>query len=491
MNNNQLFDEHIKEQLQDYNPVVHPRIWEHIASERKKRRPAGFWLSLLKGRKMLLAAIIILLASGSGAYLVFHQQTGATPSGNTSAANISTASTHNSGNRNENVTGNGNDHTQQQPLNATVSNNENNISSTGATTSDKGATTTTGTMDKDMNTLSSDARNKSYQNRGGTKIKIRAGNSGEDRADNTEINTTKNNNNRTGTFADFGPDNADKPDDDPYGLLSLMRNHFIKPESIQSEKQTVLFQKRPTVNINLPGCPSIEKNAAGNKTYIEVYGGPDVAFRSMSDTGNSVYLQKRKESTKFSSAYSAGIRYTKVFDNGMSIRTGINYSQINEKFTYVQGNLVQITYIINANGDTTGSYITTGTRYKTTINRFRTIDVPLLVGYELGNGKIHANINAGVIINAYSWQKGDVLDTAFKPVSITTGKGNSPYQFKTNIGTGLMISSSVYYKLNDKLHILLEPYFRYNLSPMSNEKFTLTQKYNTAGVRLGIRLDLH
>ncbi|MEI9955834.1 MAG: hypothetical protein WDM90_05875 [Ferruginibacter sp.] len=55
---------------------------------------------------------------------------------------------------------------------------------------------------------------------------------------------------------------------------------------------------------------------------------------------------------------------------------------------------------------------------------------------------------------------------------------------------GFMTSASFYYKLNDKLHILAEPYYRYNLAPMSNETLTLKQKYNTAGLRVGLRLDL-
>ena len=59
------------------------------------------------------------------------------------------------------------------------------------------------------------------------------------------------------------------------------------------------MSKRFLPNVNLPGCPSIEENAAGNKNYIEIYAGPDYAFRSLSDTGNSTYLQKRKESTNF------------------------------------------------------------------------------------------------------------------------------------------------------------------------------------------------
>ena len=202
-------------------------------------------------------------------------------------------------------------------------------------------------------------------------------------------------------------------------------------------------------------------------------------------------MQKRKESTKFASAYSAGVRFTRVFKNSISVRGGINYSQINEKFTYVQGNLVQVTYIINANGDTTGSYVTTGTRYKTTHNKYRSIDVPLSIGYEVGNGRLHANINAGVVINVYSWQKGEVLDTSYQPVNITTGKGSSPYQFKTNAGLGFIGAVSVYYKVNDKIHILAEPYFRYNLSQINKENLTLKQKYNTIGLRVGVRVDLH
>ena len=98
--------------------------------------------------------------------------------------------------------------------------------------------------------------------------------------------------------------------------------------------------------------------------------------------------------------------------------------------------------------------------------------------------------SSGVIVNIYSWQKGDVLDTAYRPVNITTGKNSSPYQFKTNAGIGFIGAVSVYYKLNDKIHLMAEPYFRYNFSSMNKESITLKQKYQTAGLRLGIRLDL-
>jgi hypothetical protein len=129
------------------------------------------------------------------------------------------------------------------------------------------------------------------------------------------------------------------------------------------------------------------------------------------------------------------------------------------------------------------------------------VDVPLQVGYEMGNGRLHANIGAGAMINIYSWQKGDVLDTALNPVNITTGKSSTPYGFKTNVGVSFLGSATLYYKLTtntgddqtrliDRMHLLAEPYFRYSFKPMSKDNLTLTQKNNTAGLRIGVRIDL-
>lgn len=464
MSNNEQFDEHIKDQFQDYTPQVHPRIWENIIAEREKRRPAGFWVNFFNRRNTLLLAAL-LLASVSGAYLLLKNTT------DKQETNI--AATPNS--------------TLQATTAVPV--DEINNNQEGNNTNDTEIASVVPANDNSPFTDNNINKSIVLSNAKKSKIKIYSGFAQTD--DNTAAPNKKKRNNAAGT-ADDDYVIADAALTYTTSLspeYSLNKLFFVAQKN-SSKKGELLLSKRFLPNVNLPGCPSIEENAAGNKTYIEIYGGPDIAFRSLSDTGNSTYLQKRKESTKFSSAYSAGIRYTRVFGNGMSIRTGINYSQINEKFTYVQGNLVQVTYIIDANGDTTGSYITTGTRYKTTHNKFRTIDVPLLIGYELGNGKFHANINAGVIINAYSWQKGEVLDASLKPVSITTGKANSPYQYKTNIGLGFMTGISAYYKLNEKVHILAEPYFRYSLSPMSKENLTFKQKYNTAGLRLGIRFDL-
>jgi hypothetical protein len=466
MNNNEHFDNYVRQELQEYQPQVHPRIWENIMQQRDKKKPVVFWRQFFNKRNLLLLVALLLV---SGSVLMYVNSNNGTTKSLVSEVSVNTTNSLNTAtNQVDVVKRNTNDsssstlvteNTTKAPNNLLVplitnQQNKNIVSNTDLKTSKK-ATVVVSNNNFNRTHLSKNLR-----------IKLK-----KDKIVTTNI---------------IGEEIFES------GNTFTLSSIFYTTEKNKIGVTTIPtnLYKRSFNGVVDPGCPSIEQDAAGNKTYVELHGGPDYAFTTLSDTANSTYLQKRKESTKFTSAFSIGFRYTKVFKNGVSVRTGINYSQINEKFIFNEGNIVQVVYIISAAGDTIGSYTNTGSRFKTTRNKFRTIDVPIVLGYEMGNGKLHANINAGVIINAYSWQRGEVLNANLKPENITTGKSNSQYQFKTNIGIGFIASTSLYYKLNEKWHLLAEPYFRYNLAPASKENLTLKQKYNTAGLRLGVRLDL-
>ena len=462
MNSNH-FDEHIKEQFNDYLPDVHPRIWKKIIAEKDKKRPAGFWVSMFGNRtKLLLVGLFIALSGGAWFYYT----------ANNFEHNI-TDSEKTANTQTENKTGNT---TNSQP-----------DSDNNSTNADIGTNIISSAEDNNIANF-----NKNFSTAGGFKGRISVPAQQNETDDNKSNIKKENRKHYTGLGNVLVNATSPDVDDDEYAGAGTLLGKLTYNAEKYVIKRKMVKEETPKFNpvVYLPGCPGIEKDAAGNKRYFEFYAGPDYAFRSLQDTGNSAYLQKRKESTQFKSGYSAGVRYTKVFNNSMSVRAGVNYSQINEKFTFNQGNIVQVTYIINSNGDTTGSYTTIGTRHKITTNRYRSIDIPVSIGYEVGNGKLHANINAGAVINIYSWQNGDVLDPSGNPVSITTGKSSSPYQFKTNAGVSFIGAVSVYYKLNEQLHLMAEPYFRYSFSPMSKDDETLKQKYQIAGLRLGIRLDL-
>lgn len=468
MRDNTPFDDFVKQQFNGYSPNVPGHIWENIIDKRKSR-PKGFWVSMLSGRNLLILSLLLLIGGGTS-YLLF------SPAGNNSSTkNVAV---------DKNIP-------SSQTIN--TSSEKNNNESKPTAVSDKPAEEEKNIADVVADETSVNPGNSSNHDN------LFIPSSRKNRTKNNEVNKNE----------EVNKDNADEINKDALSVIqnskevtnTILFSPFRFNNARELSEAKILNSKN---NIKLPDCPAIEKNAAGNKKYWEIYAGPDHAFESYKtygDTASNNYLQKRKASTKFASAFSAGVRYTKVFNNGTSVRTGVNYTQVNEKFLYFNPNeikyvtVITTRVVIRAPGDTifindTLQYQQTGTRIKTTYNRYRNIDIPLVIGYELGNGKIHANINAGVIINIYSWYKGDVLDSLYQPVTMTTGKSNSIYQLKNNIGIGFLGSISVYYKMTDNLHLLLEPYFRYNLSPISKQNLNLQQKYNIAGLRAGVRFDL-
>lgn len=476
------FDDFTKKQLDNYSPDVPSHIWENIVAARKKKKPYPFVFKMFNKQNLLLVAGIIALLTGGAVYFLKTDKKTAVTENDSIAQQHSTEKKlqqADSPNKNSKEIFK-NDNSENSVVKAdpapekiTAEKQEVGLGDSRGSEADVSSSPTKkNSLLKEQ--LSSVPGSRNYQAYKKTKSVLKNKSTAPgifNESNTTSTNDKENNLEEAGNF-----------------LTSLL----MFPEKITAEdRRGGRLNTSMLPALQSPPCPVIEKNAAGNKYYIELYAGPDYASKHFSDTANSLLMEKRKASTSFRSAFSAGFRYTRVFNNGASIRAGINYSQINEKFTYVQSNITQVTYITDPiTGDTTGTFLTTGTRYKTTNNKYHTLDIPVLLGFETGNGRIHANFNAGVVLNIYSWQKGESLDTSYRPVTISTGKGATLYQYKTNIGAGFMGGVSVYYKLNDQLHLLAEPYLRYNFSPMNKDMLSLQEKFTTIGLRLGIRLDL-
>ena len=433
---NNLFDAHVKEQMANARPDVPPHIWENIMAKKDRRKPVVFWFNNIA--KSILIGLVLLTGTGIAFYF------------------------------------------SNKPITKSPINNEAEktaIAKVAQTNVEK-------KEDKsDRAQLQSNAQNTPLVFTNNTPQKNSTFYKPQRLFQRNDFNEqTKNT--YTTALEDNNENSENKYDNDKIINRQLFNASLLKSSFFNPELQLKKLPKSPFIP-----CPEVEKNAAGSKRYIEIYGGPDYVFRSLSDTANSSYLQQRKASVKYLFAYSAGIRYTRVFGSGMSFRTGINYSQINEQFTSEKGRIVQNIYIINSNGDTTGTYLQSGTLYKTSTNKYKSIDIPISIGYELGNGRIHSNINIGAMINIHSSQKGFVLDKNGTPVDISSNKSTSVYQYKTKAGVSFIGAASVYYKLNERVHLMAEPYVRISLSPATKPDISLKEKFHTAGVRLGIRMD--
>ncbi len=435
---NNLFDSYIKEQLGGYRPEVPSHIWDNIAAESSKRKPIGFWQSISAIKKAGFV-ILLLVTLGSLTYLISNNKV--LPA--YAASDKNTRINYNS----PSVVKQTDIHTFTSPADPVEKEPSNFLQRETILTAGSPVVPT-----DNYNTIS--------------------------RAGKLSINIANSPFNNEGV--QITPENTGNSSLFPY-------NSFFSVLHSGSAFTPQLKMPLLPAPAFIP-CP--EQDAAGNKRYIEVYAGPDYAFLSYSDTANSAYMQQRKASTKLAFAYSAGLRYTKVFGSGMSIRTGINYSQVNETFNSVKGQETRNVYITNTTGDTIGTSTVTGTLYKQSTNIYRSIDIPLTVGYELGNGKLHANVNAGAIVNLYSKKTGFVLDNSGQAVDVNSDKTAPAYRYKTNTGISVTGAVSLYYKLNEKLHVLAEPYVRYSLSPVTKPDLTLKEKYHSAGLRVGLRMDL-
>ena len=481
MSDRNKLDDHLKEFFGNYSPDVPPHIWENIVAGRKRKKPIAFWLN----KKNILGLLaLIIIVTGTGLLITKKDDSKIiAPENKISSSKPVTETAVPAAALKDNTVLN------TPGINPTTTNNKKEIlqstenSNLPATNSNQNLSVSTQTNKSEkINAVINNpkeivaVKKRNATNQQQTIVKKKG--KGKFTAQSSAIETAE--------AMDEKDNNAAEPMQQGFSMQRL----FYGAEKISAFSMLDLNSKKTDFKtIQIPGCPA-DKDAAGNKQYWELYAGPDYAFKKYNDTANSALLEKRKASTSFLYAFSAGVRYTRVFSNGMSLRGGINYSQINEKFSYAQSNVVQLTYEINQQGDTINSYYVRGTKYRTSYNHYRTLDIPLLVGYELGNGRLHANINAGAVINIYSWQNGETLDSSFQPVSFTSAKSNSPYQYKTNVGVGFMGGISLYYKLNESLHLLAEPYYRYNFSPMNKGTLSIQEKFSTIGLRLGLRLDL-
>lgn len=265
--------------------------------------------------------------------------------------------------------------------------------------------------------------------------------------------------------------------------------------SLQRDQVSSAYSKKFK---NIIVCPPAK---TGNTDwFVELYASPDIAVKSIENiSATPQYLQKKDSSESMRLGYTAGVRLVKPITDNLLVKTGLQYTQINEKFTYRTENevrtitVISVRTIIRGPGDTlrvadTSTVQQTGFKNNTIKNRYRSFDIPVTVGYQFGNDNLQFGINAGVIFNISSWYQGVILDSSMSAVPISKGN-NSIY--KNNIGLGLYGGFSILKKMGEDTQLFFEPYFRYNLSGITNEQSSFKQRFSLGGLSIGLRYNLN
>ncbi|MEO7311524.1 MAG: hypothetical protein ABIX01_14065 [Chitinophagaceae bacterium] len=278
-----------------------------------------------------------------------------------------------------------------------------------------------------------------------------------------------------------------------YALRQLIR-------SLASKKVVPLqLLEANRKNPEIP-CP-LNGDEPRNDWYLDAYTSPMVVFKKLTDKIPGKNVQSGMDSTLHKQiSFNAGINLVKNIGAHFLVKAGIQYNQVNELFRHTRVNeiklitTVTIRTVILSPGDTiyirdTSVIQQIGTAVKQTQNRYKSWDLPLILGFEFGGKDLRLNANIGIIGNINSRYQGDMLDTTQQIINIANYKTAGVY--KTNIGLGVYAGLSVVKAIGDKMDLLVEPHARFNLGNTTTDAAWFNQKNIIPGLSVGVRYKLN
>ena len=233
---------------------------------------------------------------------------------------------------------------------------------------------------------------------------------------------------------------------------------------------------------------------------IDVYAGPALAQRSLtSRLDDEPYLKQRLATEQRSTAMTAGLRASLMFNGNFLVRTGLNFDRVTEQFEYIDPTYIKLTIKNNyVNGQFVGTdtVVEYGENYLKTYNRYTMLDIPLMVGIEMRHGRSGFSINAGFSANVLFQKGGVIIDPntheparfgriSNDPNAVGPKTALSQDVFRTNLGLSATASVQWYWHLNSHFRLFVEPSFRQVLRPVTLGSHPVEQRYSMLGLRLG------
>ena len=279
-------------------------------------------------------------------------------------------------------------------------------------------------------------------------------------------------------------------------ISPLVDNHtytILKEDLSEIDKPSLSIITEP-----MKACPF---NVNFKDKSLDIYYSADYIDKRMTDRDGGAKLKDMRSATESPMySFSAGIRLGYNVGYRWNIHTGLNYSQINEKFEYTDLESTKVRIVITKdyiyeNGSIVDSIvkqeevIVPGSSKLTIYNKFRTLDIPVLGRYTImANRHFSLSAMAGIIVNIASFEKGTIIsDATHKPINLSKSDDQGTVIYKKQLGMSLYGSFSLAYHLTSNIDMLFEPYARIQPESITIASYPLYQKFNTYGLNLGLR----
>lgn len=241
-------------------------------------------------------------------------------------------------------------------------------------------------------------------------------------------------------------------------------------------------------------CPSFVTDRTG--IYFDLYWSHEYGVSNFTAANQELEAyQILRESTESSTySYSVGGRMTMMLPNGLGLKTGLNFSQYNERFNYLdpKSNDIQTVIIIDTIDGMvvrdTNRIVIPGSREISITNRYTSLDIPLLLSYEWDvRERMYMTVNGGIYLNLLFRESGKVITPGGEVIDLSASGGDNKSFYKDNVGLSLFGSVGLHYRWIKNIDLILEPNFRLLLKSATTTEYPLKHKWFTGGLITGVR----
>ncbi len=246
------------------------------------------------------------------------------------------------------------------------------------------------------------------------------------------------------------------------GYLTFEREEHFKP----------IYKKPPSKEE-----PSIPKRQF--EFSVAPYAAAGLPFRKLEakTAAAEELLNSRNESEALLETIGGGLDVKVKHKSGFWIATGLEYRQLNERFSYFN----QTKRLFS-----TDTSLTIQNRIvkKEIYNSLKLINIPLTVGYDLQMGEWGVFVETGLLINLSLRSEGVIMGENTEFIDLERGGGEV---FSERIGLGYIIGVGVDRKIEDKWEVFLAPQMIVYPGSITKANYALKQKYWLINLKIGTR----
>jgi opacity protein-like surface antigen len=297
---------------------------------------------------------------------------------------------------------------------------------------------------------------------------------------------------------DFVPDEMQEPTNVKASDIVIAQNGSQSYEQTNcSQNDQIVTWACPSSHVICPQSPLSNKRLS-----VECSISHDYAPKSLSSNDGAWqdYMNLRKSTEKALYSYTLGLGVAYDISEKWAIQSGINYTQVRESFQYPdpeysQTREITIKDYVYQNGKIVDSIVNTqivtipGNVKIDVKNQYNTWTIPIMARFKIHeNRDLTVSATTGVCLDIAYKYSGKIFDQdKITILDIAEASHNTEQIFNHNIGMGVYGGLQIAYHIMPKVAVILEPFAKIQTNHITNDAYVLQQKYNTYGLKTGIR----